>query len=309
MADGEIRAAGVVCLREHPVPDGEAAGTEVLVVHRARQRDWSLPKGKLEPGEHHATAAVRETREETGFDVVLGPALRTQRYLVAGRPKAVRYWLAHATGRGLWEPNHEIADVRWVPVGEAAALLTYPADTSLLATATTSPRGTLPFVLLRHAQAEKRIDYADRHGGEPPHDALRPLTRIGESQALDLVPLLSAFGISRVHSSDTMRCLDTVRPFARAHGSEIVPEPLLSEHGFAQDPGAALDRVSLLLAQPTPLVLCTHRPVLPELLQRIRLDTGLGAVDPGLAPGGCYVLHRTVAADGVRVPVLERHLP
>lgn len=303
--EGEIRAAGVVCLRE----SAEHGGTEVLVVHRPRRQDWSLPKGKLERGEHAASAAVRETREETGVDVVLGPPLPTQRYEVAGRPKSVEYWLAHVVGRGTHVPDDEVDEVVWVPLAEAASVLSYAHDVGLVARAAKVPRGTVPFVLLRHGQAEKRVEFARRHGGEPPHDRLRPLTRVGESQAVDLVPMLSAYGVTRVHSSDSVRCLDTVRPYAESVGSEVVLEPALSEHGFSRDPEAAVARLSALLRTPVPLVLCTHRPLLPTLVQRLRVETGIRGLDAGLPPGGCYVLHRRVADGTVELPSVERHAP
>ena len=80
---GPIRAAGVVLLRE------ESGLPLVCVLHRPRQNDWSLPKGKLDPGENEIIAARRETIEETGSDVVLGVPLATQRYKVENRPKSV----------------------------------------------------------------------------------------------------------------------------------------------------------------------------------------------------------------------------
>ena len=47
---------------------------QVLLVHRPKYDDWSLPKGKLEPGETHQEAALREVREETGLRCERGPS-------------------------------------------------------------------------------------------------------------------------------------------------------------------------------------------------------------------------------------------
>ena len=58
-----IEAAGGVVWRASAV----TRSVEVLVIHRPRRRDWSLPKGKLEPRESHLAAAVREVAEETGM--------------------------------------------------------------------------------------------------------------------------------------------------------------------------------------------------------------------------------------------------
>ena len=88
MSERTIEAAGVVLVRPGP------SGPEVAVVHRPHRSDWSLPKGKLERGERHEVAAVRETFEETGVRCVLGPSLGGRRYEVDGVPKHVRYWRA-----------------------------------------------------------------------------------------------------------------------------------------------------------------------------------------------------------------------
>ena len=118
-----IRAAGGVVRR-----DGLIA-----VVHRPQHGDWSLPKGKLEPGEDDATAAVREVREETGRDAVIEQDLGTVSYEVAsGRPKTVRWWRMSLVDDDGHEPDREVDQVRWVPPGEAMRLLTYEPDRQLV---------------------------------------------------------------------------------------------------------------------------------------------------------------------------------
>jgi 8-oxo-dGTP diphosphatase len=122
-----IEAAGGVVVREH---DGES---EVLVVHRPRYDDWSLPKGKLEPGESHEVAALREVEEETGWRCELGAELPSVRYTDRkGRDKRVRYWCMTTREQGKWEPNDEVDDVCWIPVSRAATLLSYDADRRLV---------------------------------------------------------------------------------------------------------------------------------------------------------------------------------
>ncbi len=85
----DVQSAGVVVFRP---------GTKVLLVHRPKYDDWSFPKGKLDPGEHATTAAVREVEEETGLRVRLGPPLSEQRYPVAQGMKTVSYWTGRSTG-------------------------------------------------------------------------------------------------------------------------------------------------------------------------------------------------------------------
>ncbi|MFF9865473.1 NUDIX hydrolase [Streptomyces sp. NPDC013953] len=122
-----IRAAGCVLWRRSPA----GGGLEVAVIHRRKHGDWSLPKGKLEPGEKAREAAVREVLEETGMTCALGPELPTARYEVDGRPKEVRYWSAEATG-GAFTRNREVDELLWLPPAAARARLTYEKDKSLL---------------------------------------------------------------------------------------------------------------------------------------------------------------------------------
>ena len=106
---------------------------EVLVVHRPKYDDWTLPKGKLDDGESAEEAAVREVEEETGLQVKLADELPSTDYHDRyGRPKNVRYWIMDVTG-GEFHPNREVDEVRWLPVEDAKAALTYPRDRGVLA--------------------------------------------------------------------------------------------------------------------------------------------------------------------------------
>jgi 8-oxo-dGTP pyrophosphatase MutT (NUDIX family) len=111
---------------------GPGAGDDeptVLVVHRPRYDDWSLPKGKRDPGETDEECALREVEEETGLRCTLGAELPSTRYVDRkGRTKQVRYW-AMAVVDGAFTPNAEVDEVRWLPPAEAVELLTYPHDT------------------------------------------------------------------------------------------------------------------------------------------------------------------------------------
>jgi 8-oxo-dGTP diphosphatase len=127
VSTGTVQAAGGVVWRRSP-----AGGLEVLLVHRPRYDDWSVPKGKLDPGEDHATAAVREVEEETGLRCSLGPELLSTSYIDRkGRPKRVRYWAMTATG-GDFVPTDEVDEVRWLPLEHAGSLLSYARDTDVL---------------------------------------------------------------------------------------------------------------------------------------------------------------------------------
>jgi 8-oxo-dGTP pyrophosphatase MutT (NUDIX family) len=117
-----VRAAGGVLVR-----DGRVA-----LVHRPKYDDWSLPKGKLEPGESFEDAAVREVREETGMEAALREELSSVGYTdPKGRPKTVRYWRMEPLA-GEFTPNNEVDELRWLEPQEAVRCLTYDHDRELV---------------------------------------------------------------------------------------------------------------------------------------------------------------------------------
>lgn len=110
-------------------PDGAPT---VLVVHRPRYDDWSLPKGKVDPGESDEDCARREVEEETGLRCTLDVELPSTRYRDRkGRSKQVRYW-AMTVLDGAFAPNDEVDEVRWLAPEDAVALLTYPHDAAIV---------------------------------------------------------------------------------------------------------------------------------------------------------------------------------
>ena len=122
-----LAAGGVVWRRD------ERGGIEVVLIHRARYGDWSLPKGKLDPGETDEQAARREVEEETTLIAELGPELPSTDYLDrSGKHKRVRYWAMTAAGDGQPRGSHEVDLAEWVPLEEAAERLSYPHDVRVL---------------------------------------------------------------------------------------------------------------------------------------------------------------------------------
>jgi ADP-ribose pyrophosphatase YjhB (NUDIX family) len=127
-----VRAAGGVVARA--VPDGVL---ELLIVHRPRYDDWSLPKGKLEPGEDHETGARREVLEETGVDAVVTGAAGIVRYRDRrGRAKEVRYFTMTLRTESDRDPDDEVDVVAWWSLADAARDLTYPHDRDLVGAVT-----------------------------------------------------------------------------------------------------------------------------------------------------------------------------
>jgi len=115
-----IKAAGCVVVR-----DGR-----VLLIHRERHDDWSLPKGKLEPGETWEEAALREVEEETGVRGELGEYLGETHYEVEQGAKTVRWWAMTTTDDA--GPSNEVDAVRWASVDEALEVLSYERDREMV---------------------------------------------------------------------------------------------------------------------------------------------------------------------------------
>ena len=125
-SEPEIRAAGGIVHRHN------GAATEVLVVHRPKYEDWSLPKGKLDPGETLEQAALREVEEETGWRCALGAHIGKNEYRDRhGRSKRVDWWLMEPID-GEFVANDEVDEIRWVRVSEVRDLLTHADDYALV---------------------------------------------------------------------------------------------------------------------------------------------------------------------------------
>ncbi|WP_025133501.1 NUDIX domain-containing protein [Leucobacter sp. PH1c] len=309
----EILAAGTVCWRRVPTPAGEQL--HVLLIHRTKQRDVSFPKGKLDPGESMPEAAVRETREETGLGVTLGVNLGTIHYeLSGGRRKTVQYWAAEVTGAAAlastFTPNNEVQALEWVPASAARARLSYRADRELydvfLRLAEHELLDTFSVTLLRHAKAEPR-------GEGAPVDHLRGLTDAGELQARTLVPILACFGPKRIRSSSARRCLETVAPLAAHLDKRVrVSEALSQDFWDAGDLAETRRLMGKIITRGKSTIVCSHRPVLPDLARELVLATGSVPGDylseaTALPPGGFSVFHFSRTRPGAGILAVETY--
>lgn len=278
----DVIAAGGVVWR-----DGRDT-RQVLLVHRPRYDDWSLPKGKLTPNEHVLVGARREIEEETGQHVVLGPPLGVQRYDVRKNgsvvPKLVHYWSAALTGSVReFEPNDEVDKLEWMPLEKARQRLSYPRDVDILDELGRVLPVESTVVLARHTQAVKRKEWDGK-------DTARPLNELGEAAAARLVDVLAALGVSRVLSSDAERCATTVSPYAAAIDKSMELLPEISERGYEKDPDGLRGLADKVWKPGKVTVICSHRPVLPALARELGLRVGK------FSPGAFVVGHRL--ADG-----------
>lgn len=281
-----VRGAGGVVSRTLPA----SGGVEIALVHRPGYDDWTLPKGKLDPGEIEEFTAVRETEEETGLRCRLERWLGTTRYVDhKGRRKVVHYWLMRPLS-GFFAANREVDELRWLAPHKAADLLTYEHDRGLLgrldgALELTQQPHMRALYLVRHAKAGVRDEW------EGP-DHLRPLTKSGLKQAEVLADRLEAFSITRIFSSPHVRCLETVEPIARRLGLRVVLSDALAE---GADPTVA--RAFLEESAQSATIACSHGDVISAVMERFAEAGVVVEGEPRWEKGSVWALE----TDGSRV--------
>jgi 8-oxo-dGTP diphosphatase len=253
----EVRAAGGVVAR------GEPGRVEILLVHRPKYDDWSLPKGKARPGELDEDCALREVLEETGLDCEPRFELPSTRYRDRNdREKRVRYW-AMRVRDGRFEPHEEVDEIAWLAPSEARRRLSWRRDEAVVLAL--GHDGSRPLLLVRHASAGER-------GAWDGDDRLRPLDAKGRRQAARLVDVLAGHRVERVCSSPYLRCMQTVEPL----GLPVEPREELAE-------GAGLAALAEVAAE-GPGAICVHGDVLEALLGEVPPKGSVTLVGPGLRP-------------------------
>jgi 8-oxo-(d)GTP phosphatase len=302
-----VEAAGGVLWR------GDPAAPEIALVHRPRYDDWSLPKGKLDHGEHPLLAALREIDEETGFVARPGRRLGSLRYEVPEGPKRVRYWACEATG-GRFRASREVDELWWATVPQALARLHPDHDQRVLERFVLDTRPTRAIVVVRHASAGDKKGWSGT-------DADRPLDPAGQARTRIVRSLLSAYAVSRAGAADVRRCRETLEPWARSARVEVSVLKATTAGVFETDPDEAIHEVLALLdgvggaGAPAgdaagSIAWCGQREVIPDLVAGVVGRLG-GQADPDdlgdLRKGGLLLLHvATVTGAGPRLVALER---
>jgi 8-oxo-dGTP diphosphatase len=238
--------------------DSAEGAVEVAVIHRPRYDDWSLPKGKVDPGETAPVAAVREVFEETGHRCVLGRRLDTVSYPIDLGIKKVYYWAARSTG-GEFAHGKEVDELVWLPVADAMKKLDYAQDRKVLRRFAKQPADTQTVLLVRHGTAGSK----SRYSGD---DTKRPLDKRGRAQAEALVPQLLAFGAREVYAADRVRCHQTLEPLAAELGVRIHTERSLSEEAYAKNPKRGRHQLLRIAARATTPAICSQGKVIPDLI-------------------------------------------
>jgi len=299
--DEPVLAAGAVLWQ----PDPDSGEPRVAVVHRPRYDDWSLPKGKLDPGETEPVAAVREIFEETGQRAHLGRRLGTVGYPIPDGIKIVHYWVARSGG-GDFVSGDEVDQLVWLPIREASKRLTYRADRKMVTRFAKMPADTQSILIVRHGSAGRKARYTG-------DDRNRPLDAKGRAQAESLVPQLLAFGASSVYAADRVRCAQTVEPLAREMDVTISLEPALTEEAYAADPKAARRRVLEIAALGGTPVICTQGRVIPYLIDWWCARDDVRPDRSRNRKGSTWILSlaagRLIAADHLASPLATRSRP
>jgi phosphohistidine phosphatase SixA/8-oxo-dGTP pyrophosphatase MutT (NUDIX family) len=309
-AETAVYAAGAVCWR---IIDGRV---NVLLIHRTVHGDVTIPKGKVDPGESLPQTAVREIAEETGLEIALGVPLGISRYLMPnGREKVVHYWAGevsdHALQHSTFKPNGEVAALEWVTIKRARTYLSYAPDVEILenfaALVEQGVTSTFPLILLRHGKAVSRASWKGA-------DTARPLSTRGVQQAAALAETVSAWHPTRIVSSPAVRCTTTVRPLSAAGGVEVKLDARISQDDWSKGDADVRRVIGKRVRSGRSAVICSHGPVLPEIVREIALATatplGSYVTDAAeLEPGGFSVVHLSATNSGSGIISIETHPP
>jgi 8-oxo-(d)GTP phosphatase len=297
-ANKAVLAAGAVLWRSN----GDSHDPEVAVIHRPRYDDWSLPKGKVDPGENEPVTAVREVLEETGHSSRLGRRLASVSYPVDEGIKKVRYWAARSNG-GTFTPTSEVDELKWLPIAAAIKQLGYSHDRKVLRRFAKLPVDTHTILIVRHGTAGSK----SRYKGD---DKKRPLDKRGRAQAESLVGQLLAFGADTLYAADRVRCHQSIEPLAEELGVPIHNEPLLTEEAYAEDRKAARRRVLEIAASGGTPVICTQGKVIPDLITWWCERDGVRPDKSRNRKGSTWVMSswqdRLVAADHIGSPLATK---
>jgi 8-oxo-dGTP pyrophosphatase MutT (NUDIX family)/phosphohistidine phosphatase SixA len=305
-----VLAAGAVCWR---VVDGQV---QILLVYRTQHQDTSLPKGKVDPGETLPETAVREIAEETGLIVGLGTPLGVVEYqLPNGRGKIVYYWAAEvselAIANSTFSTNDEIESLHWMSLADARTRLSYPHDVDVVERFGTlyelGRARTFAIIALRHGKAVPPQSW------DGP-DSTRPLLQRGVDQALSVAPGIAAYRPAKLISSTAERCLRTISPTARVTGLEVREKTQLSQDAYETGGSAVSKLVATRLRKSVTTVLCSHGPVLPQIIAAIARATGTPDSGPlqraaSLGTGEYAVLHIPVDHPETGIVAVEVHSP
>lgn len=257
---------------------------EILLVHRPKYDDWSIPKGKAEEREPLVVAAYRETIEETGIRVRISRKLGTVEYSTLDGRKVVTYWSGKFI-ESVGSPDaREVDEIRWFKSNEVLKFLSRETDREIVEKFLKSELDSKVLILLRHAKALPRSEW----NGE---DCDRPLSDTGQLQSEALISQFLPFEIVEIHSSNAVRCYETINPLARYLKLNYFFTDSLSEEIFSKKRGRVFKYIDRLLENTSATLICSHNPILPDYLQEKLMRQGFSLTNVHLNPGDAWIVH------------------
>ena len=290
-----IIAAGAVVWRQ------EKKEVQIALVHRPRYDDWSLPKGKQDGSESLISCAYRETLEETNLKVSFGPYIGDIEYFVADGLKKVHYWSARlADDSPEFHSNEEVDLLEWHSFESAIEKVTRDSDREIIEKFVNTPFDSYPLIMLRHAKALAREEWQSE-------DDDRPLEQLGQQQARRMLSLYQVYGLTQIHTSDAVRCHDTVEQMAHALDIPLTITNKVSEYTWKKNKEKAIDYAKDLIKINEPIILCSHNPVLPRMMEKLTKKIDFDYPSNKLQPGESWILHhngkKVVQIDRLEAPV------
>ena len=276
----QILAAGGVLWRY-----GLTGNIEVAGIYRPACDNWSLPKGKLDPGETPLAAACREVYEETGHRTQPQAFLTSARYELS-RPggsvtKVVDYWSMRALDPSTpFVATKEVTAHRWLDFNEALEVLSRPRDQTALREFGALPTITATVIIVRHAHA------ATRSGT----DVARPLNDEGKRQVHHLTPLLELYRPTHILSATPRRCVETISPLADTAKLPVRPDSMFDEESHLRDPEGTAHRIRQFAKTHSTTVVCTHAPVISDAVAILSDTDGLDICNVDTSPGEAWIL-------------------
>ncbi|WP_168801650.1 NUDIX hydrolase [Glycomyces buryatensis] len=289
----QVAAAGGVLWRS-----GDDGRVEVVAVWRPKVGNWSLPKGKLDPGEHPLTAACREVEEETGIPVIPQMWLCRPTYVLPNPAGDVRKYVDFWTMRtekpdAGFTADDEIGERRWFKLEAAREHLKRPRDQEALEAFSRLPAVTSTILLVAPAEVE------------PGHDGpavTRPLSETGRDQAVRLAALAALYQPSLAFSATGRASVQTVDPVAQAVGCRLAGDSVFDTDAHGRNPERSSARLRELAAAGRAVIVCAETEVIRDTVAILADEDGLAAADVSTRAGEGWVL----SLAGQRLIGLER---
>jgi 8-oxo-dGTP diphosphatase len=277
----QIAAAGGLLWR-----NGERGLVEVVAVWRPKVGNWSLPKGKLDPGEHPLTAACREVEEETGIPVIPQLWLCRASYVLPNPEgdilKYVDYWsMRTEKPDAAFHADEEIGERRWITLAEARETLTRPRDQQVLKAFASLPTVTATVLLVVPAETDQ---------GRAGPEMTRPLSARGQEQAVRLAALASLYQPDRAYSASGRASVQTAEPLARAVRCRLSGDSAFDTEAHERNPERSSARVRELSGGGGAVIVCAEPEVVSDTVAILADEDGVDVPDVSTRPGEAWVL-------------------